>query len=438
MNIFKKVVDKFKARKKTNFKSLLIKLRAAFKLKTWKSGVLALFILVVLAGGAFFVVYGQGGSTNAGPSLTKGLIAHYTLDAQDYEEGTTNIFPRNYNSLAFGSAYNGSSYSFNSTTNIQQVVDNTLKPDSNSAVTKVSRIVGDMKQADYVHIGLTSTLNSTRVVSFWYYGTYGSLIRPYNNDASASLYYLDDSGSWVGGSTSISIPVPINKWKKIVIKIVNRGVISGTGFSWFVMHSDNVSTTLSNQEYWAFTEFQYEENNHATPYVIGTRQDRVVDKTPYSNHGTNYGAISTIDRLGREGGAMSFDGLSNRISINYPNPVKETSVVAWFKKSGSPAGGYHIIVGGSYVELSIPDSAGQIRTGVTTNTEGRKVFNSGSGLTNGEWHQVALTYDGSNLKSFIDGQNTATNSVSGNLVGTATEIGRYLSNSYVTNGSIDD
>lgn len=43
-----------------------------------------------------------------------------------------------------------------------------------------------------------------------------------------------------------------------------------------------------------------------------------------------------------------------------------------------------------------------------------------------------------NLRSYIDGSITATNPVSGNLTGRAAEIGRYLSNTYVTNGYIDD
>lgn len=164
---------------------------------------------------------------------------------------------------------------------------------------------------------------------------------------------------------------------------------------------------------------------------------RVTDKTPYGNHGINYGASPAPDRNGKTNGAMSFNGLGNKINISYPNPVKQTSVVAWFKKSGPAAGGHHIITGGSYVEVSIPEH-GAIRTGVNTNTQGRMVFNSGSGLTDGNWHQVAMTYDGINLKSFIDGLITATNPVSGDLTGPATEIGRYLSDTYAANGSISD
>jgi hypothetical protein len=54
---------------------------------------------------------------------------------------------------------------------MQQQIDNALKPDTQSVVTKVSRINGGNNQADYVYIGLDSPLNSTRVLSYRYYGT---------------------------------------------------------------------------------------------------------------------------------------------------------------------------------------------------------------------------------------------------------------------------
>ncbi len=165
--------------------------------------------------------------------------------------------------------------------------------------------------------------------------------------------------------------------------------------------------------------------------------NRVTDSSAYANHATNYGAVLASDRYGRSNGAMSINGANSRIAISYQNPIYQTSVTAWFKSNGAPIGGYHIITGGASVEISI-NSSGYIRTGVVTNTQGRKVFNSGGGLTDGNWHQVAFTYDGVNLKSFIDGELTATNPVSGTLTGTAQEIGRYLSNSYIANGVIDD
>ena len=188
-----------------------------------------------------------------------------------YLGNTTNIFPTNYLALAFSLAYNGSGYGFGGPTNMQEVIDNTLKPDAQSAVTKVSRITGAMSQADYVYLGLSSPLNSTRVISYRYYGTTGSTISPYNNDLSANLYYLDNSGNWQGGATTIVVPVPVNQWKKITLKMVNLGVTAGAGLTWTVLHANQSTATLSTGEYWAFTEFQMEDRAYATAYTTGSR-----------------------------------------------------------------------------------------------------------------------------------------------------------------------
>jgi hypothetical protein len=161
-----------------------------------------------------------------------------------------------------------------------------------------------------------------------------------------------------------------------------------------------------------------------------------IDSSGNSVTGTANGTTVTS---GKFGGGRQFNGTSDNVGISYTNPVTATSVVAWFKKTGTPNGDYHIITGGQNVEISISQSGGgYIRTGITTNTMGRQVFNSGTGLVDGNWHQVALTYNGSILNSFIDGVQTASNPVSGNLSGTVQEIGRYLSNSYVANGIIDE
>lgn len=109
------------------------------------------------------------------------------------------------------------------------------------------------------------------MVSFWYYGTTGTSINPYNNDGSSSLYYLDSTGNRQGGSQSIAIPVHTNQRNKIIIKMVNRGIIAGEGISWMVMHYTPTVAILSTGEYRAFSEFQIEDRAYATAYTTGTR-----------------------------------------------------------------------------------------------------------------------------------------------------------------------
>ncbi len=191
------------------------------------------------------------------------------------------------------------------------------------------------------------------------------------------------------------------------------------------------------------TTLNANQNNRLTSGLLGywtfngadISGTTVYDRSGLGNNGTMNGPVTAIGKVGQ---GLKFNGVSDYVTINYANPINSTSVVAWFKRLGTPAGGYHIVTGGPNVEISINEAGGYIRTGVVTDTLGRQVFNSGSGLVDGRWHQVAMTYNGSALNSFIDGVQTATNPVSGNLSGTAGEIGRYLSNAYVANGVIDE
>lgn len=262
--------------------------------------------------------------------------------------------------------------------------------------------------ADTVSLYVNGALNRTNAMT--------AAIPPVTNARTVFIgsYNSNYASNWLGEMAAVKI------WNKLLTAAEIKQIYNGAKAK---MQASSLEKGLIG--YWPLNGENYNASNN-----------RVTDKSAYSNHGLNSGATLTTDRFGRANGAMQFNGINNKISISYPNPVQQTSVVAWFKRTGAPAGNYHIITGGQNVEISINDPGGFLRTGVTTNTQGRKVFNSGSGLLDGRWHQVALTYDGTNVKSFIDGQLTATNAASGNLVGTATEIGRYLSDTYVANGAI--
>ena len=215
-----------------------------------------------------------------GPTSLTGFYNGYPVGNYSYIiylRRITNIFPRSGTTLAFTDAYNGSSYGFGSGTNIQQEFQDNLRPESTTRVTKVSRINSNVSQMDYVYIGLDSPQNSTRIVSFWYYGTYGTGITPYNNDGSANLSYLNASKNWVAGTTTgfpryVDIPVTVNVWQKIVVRIVNNGS-TGVGLTWLILHSNVETPTLANTEYWAFSEFIYEQKPLNCPSVYVCQND---------------------------------------------------------------------------------------------------------------------------------------------------------------------
>jgi hypothetical protein len=162
----------------------------------------------------------------------------------------------------------------------------------------------------------------------------------------------------------------------------------------------------------------------------------IEDYSGLNNHGTNYGAVESI---GVRSGAYSFDGIDNYISL--PDDIGYTTQVsafAWFKSLGAAAGGYHIIFGGQELEISIPTS-GEIRAGIYTSA--RYVSNHGSGLLDGDWHHVGLTYDGSIKRAYIDGSYVGQQSAPDALVYSFANrvLGKYGSNTtYWANGLIDE
>lgn len=131
---------------------------------------------------------------------------------------------------------------------------------------------------------------------------------------------------------------------------------------------------------------------------------------------------------------------NNSNSIDLPNSLgyqNSVSVFAWYKSTGTPAGGYHIICGGAELEISIP-TAGQIRTGVYTSA--RYVSNHGSGLTDGNWHHIGFTYNNLTKTSYIDGVNVGTQNTNGSALASSfgnRKLGRYgSSTTYYANGEL--
>jgi len=168
----------------------------------------------------------------------------------------------------------------------------------------------------------------------------------------------------------------------------------------------------------------------------------VADSSAYANNGKS--CPNGTGPLGGETSCISgkcglFDGTNDYVKINPVNPPEYVTVTSWFKRSGVPVGAYHILfMQGTQIENSISDFSGQTRTGVTTTTMGRRVFNSGSGVTDGNWHFLAFTYNGSKLTAYVDASQTTQQNVSGALTTNSdTNIGMYI-NGYYTNGYQDE
>ena len=164
----------------------------------------------------------------------------------------------------------------------------------------------------------------------------------------------------------------------------------------------------------------------------------VSDSSGNGQSGTIAGGAS-LSTVGKNGHALTLDGSTGYVALSPINPSSAVSVTGWFRRRGPPVGGYHIIfMQGTQVELSSNDAGSSLRTGVTTDTAGRVVFDSGTGVDNGNWHFLALTYDGAFLRAYVDATQTGVTAVSGTLsTDASTNIGMY-GGSYYANGSIDE
>lgn len=163
------------------------------------------------------------------------------------------------------------------------------------------------------------------------------------------------------------------------------------------------------------------------------------DAKDSSGNGRDGTVSGATPAAGAFNGAYGFN--SPTTYINLPSDLGysgSVSAFAWFKAQGTPGSNFHIVFGGQELEISIPTD-GSIRTGVFTDT--RYVSNAGSGLLDGSWHFVGLTFDGTTKKSYIDGVDVGQQTVIGTLVNVfaSRRIGVYGSSTgYYANGLIDE
>ena len=211
--------------------------------------------------------------------------------------------------------------------------------------------------------------------------------------------YDDQSGYGVSSTITLT-----NEWVRYsYTKAINASATSHWSGVRGILTSTNVYIAAS----------QTEIKGHATPFTATTRSSTAsaIDlKRTTSIDVSNVSFDST--------GQPTFDGTDD--VINIPNDLgygaTSVSVFAWYKINGTPANGYHIICGDTYLEISLHSSATYIRNGVQTNN-GRFVSNDGNQtLNDGNYHYYGFTFDGSTKRAYIDGVQVGTQSVTGTLV----------------------
>jgi len=169
---------------------------------------------------------------------------------------------------------------------------------------------------------------------------------------------------------------------------------------------------------------------------IGDSASKAVDVSKYQNNGTIYGA--SWNASGKYGGAMSFDGVDDYVSIPYLRFTGSNTLTFWANQNSKDYGGI-VGIGGYYSYLRFGQISGSYLSlifGETdTNDDFIQLYYS-SPSTRGAWYQYALVNDGLNWSLYRNGVYQDSDDTSNpNL--TFSAIGRGWS--YATyNGSYDE
>ncbi|MBF0286862.1 MAG: Ig-like domain-containing protein [SAR324 cluster bacterium] len=244
-----------------------------------------------------------------------------------------------------------------------------------------------------------------------------------NND----VWYSDDGIHW----TEATAGAPWSARQLHVSTVFQNRI--------WVMGGIEFDTTYKN-DVWSYS--QGIEGSLVAYYPFNGNAD---DASGLNHHGVPVGAALTTDRFGMTGGAYSFDGVDdiiNRTSSSILNPTGQITVTAWVKPADLTTNTYYTIVrketqyllafqnNGSYLTFGLNDNASY---------EADASISSGS-FTDGSWHFVAGSYDGTTLKVYNDGVLIGS-TVASTTINTSTnplQIGGYSVNTELFNGAIDD
>lgn len=185
------------------------------------------------------------------------------------------------------------------------------------------------------------------------------------------------------------------------------------------------------------SEFQLDENTVALWHFNEGSGNTVFDETTNNNDGTISGATWTNDSI--SGTALEFDGIDDKISVPFSSSIGDLpnlTLEAWIKRNSqddgmiiSKNGPYFLSVRNNVVEGGVYAGPGWIHVNGTTILETNR------------WYNIALTYDGSFVKVYLNGTEDGSESKTGSILVTGQSLhigwGEPGHNQYF-NGTIDE
>ena len=158
-----------------------------------------------------------------------------------------------------------------------------------------------------------------------------------------------------------------------------------------------------------------------------------------NTHGTSYGEVKSF----KLNNALNFDGTDDRVTIADNAAFDFSSgftAEAWINPDVLGTQTYLSQYASSQEAFAfILLSSGKIEFTVTTDGNTDQYFESTTSITAGSWSHIALTFDGSTMRAYINGVAAGTKSVSGTMFNSTApiEIGAR-NNAHFFNGNIDE
>lgn len=170
-----------------------------------------------------------------------------------------------------------------------------------------------------------------------------------------------------------------------------------------------------------------------------------LDLTPNNNDGTNNGATTGVTGIINQ--SFDFeDSNHDNVDTSYSIPSGQDKITISTWVNPNNVNNYGSIINDRdrstrAIELNRNDGTGNFRIDLKTDSNGRVGVNSGVQVNGRDWTLVTVTYDGSDLKIYIDGSLENSASQFGNIVVTNENLHLGIQardNSYPWNGKIDE
>ncbi len=223
---------------------------------------------------------------------------------------------------------------------------------------------------------------------------------------------------------------------------LDGGLTPSTSYTYTVAAFDaagNVSdpslpaTAATPADLGPFAAYSFNEGNSTT----------LIDRSGKSNNGTLSGPTWTTQ--GKFGGALSFDGVNDWVTVNDSISLHATgglTIEAWVMPSAAQSGWRTIVQKqvDAYL-LHAGNGSGALRPAAGGTISGANVFTSSpSAIAVGVWTHLAMTFDGSTIRLYVNGGQVATRTQAGTLevnsnplrLGGTSVYGEYF------NGRIDE